>query len=204
MRTRTVVLITILAMLLPVATASAVDRPHRRDQRRPGIQLHAIVQARGVAHLEPRVPATGPRRPAVKDNFEVLSHVRMPGKQAAADVYFFDHGARGKFAYVGSFRDPCSTDGVRIFDVSRPRHASVAGIASLPRSWNTSVEDVVVERVGGRTVLAGGLQACADAGRDGMALWDVSRPRHPERLTFMRTPAGVHELEHVLRHPRRG
>ena len=123
----------------------------------------------------------------------------MPGRQAAADVYFFDHGARGKLAYVGSFRDPCTSDGVRIVDVTHPRSSAVAAVAPLSDGWNTSTGDVVVERVGARRILAGGLQACGRDGRNGLALWDVTRPRHPDLLSFLRTPAGVHELDLAVR-----
>ena len=123
----------------------------------------------------------------------------MPGSQAAADISFFDHGGRGRFAYVGSFRDPCTTDGVRIFDVSQPRRARLAAIATLPPSYRTSTEDISVERVGDRTILAGGLQACGRHGKDGLALWDVTRPWNPDLLSVLPTPGGVHELDLAVR-----
>ena len=193
-----VVLVT-MVMILGLISVPATGRPS--DEERTTSEPPMVVRRPGddVSHLHAPLPKGGPRRPAVKDNFDVLSHVPMPGQQGTADVYFFDHGNKGKFAYVGSFREPCTTDGVRIVDVTRPRGAHVAAIAELPSRWRTSVEDVTVERIGNRTVLAGGLQACKGRGKNGLALWDVTRPTKPRLLTFLRTPSGVHELDLAVR-----
>ena len=199
MRTRAALATALLVTLTLALPNAAAGSPERHRYRAPTV----VRTPGGVGHLDPHVDpawvASGPGHPQLADNFERLDHVAMPGDQAAADVSFFDHGFRGKFAYVGSFRDPCTSDGVRIIDVTRPRRSSVAAVASLPDSWKTSTEDVVVERVGDRWILAGGLQACANGGRNGLALWDVTRPRHPHRLSFLGTPAGVHELDLAVR-----
>jgi hypothetical protein len=199
MRARVCLLIALFTIAFAALPSAAQVAPERHRHRTP-----TVVRAPGRLpelhhHVDPSVVAVGPAHPELANNFERLDHVSMPGRQAAADVYFFDHGFRGKFAYVGSFRAPCTSDGVRIIDVTRPRHASVAATASLPDSWKTSTEDVVVERVGDRRILAGGLQACDEGGRNGLALWDVTRPRHPDLLSFLRTPAGVHEMDLAVR-----
>lgn len=200
MRYRSAVALSVIALVAGVlgpVPAGAQATPDEKDR-----STRIVVRVPGTlprdTHVDPSA-LIGPRRRALRENFDVLAHVRMPGRQAAADIDFFDHGARGKFVYIGSFRSPCSTDGVRIIDVSPPRRAQLASVARLPSRWRTSVEDVVVEQIGNRVVLAGGLQACGRNGRDGMALWDVTRPRHPERLAFLRTPAGVHELDLAVR-----
>lgn len=197
MRSRLGLVICLLALSASSVSSAAIAPNHHR--RRSPTVVRTPGRLPQVDHVDPSILAVGPGHEQLANNFERLDHVVMPGRQAAADVYFFDHGARGKFAYVGSFRAPCSTDGVRIIDVTRPRSAEVAAIASLPDSWNTSTEDIVVEQVGARRILAGGLQACDEGGRNGLALWDVTRPRHPERLSFLRTPAGVHELDLAVR-----
>ena len=187
-------LVSVLAIgLLSSPAAGGPDRRHHTTSVRETARA-TTTPSRDV-HIDPESAAVGRAHPAVLDNFRILSHVRMPGKQAAADIYFFDHGRRGQFAYVGSFREPCSTDGARIFNVTQPRRARLAAIAELPRTFRTSVEDISVERVGDRTILAGGLQACGRRGKDGLALWDVTRPWNPELLSFSPTPGGVHELD---------
>ena len=201
MRRRLIVGLFVVAMvgwIVGPPSAGAQTSGDERD-RTSRVMIRPIGRAPDTTHVIPSAPV-GPKREALKDNFELLDHVNMPGRQPAADIYFFDHGGRGKFAYIGSFRAPCSTDGVRIVDVTRPRHAAMASVATLPGSWNTSVEDVVVERIGDRVVLAGGLQACRGNGKNGLVLWDVTRPRHPELLSFSRTPPnGVHELDLAIR-----
>jgi hypothetical protein len=199
MRARFCLLIALFTIAVAAVPSAAQVAPERHGHRTPTVVREPGRLPELHHHADPSVVAVGPGHPQLANNFERLDHVSMPGRQAAADVYFFDHGFRGKFAYVGSFRAPCTSDGVRIIDVTRPRHVSVAATASLPDSWKTSTEDVVVERVGDRRILAGGLQACGEGGRNGLALWDVSRPRHPDLLSFLRTPAGVHELDLAVR-----
>ncbi len=193
-RKQLITLISIVAIGLVSSPAGAnPDRRHRSDS--PSAVARALETPSKIHHIDAVSAAVGRAHPAVLDNFRILSHVRMPGHQAAADIYFFDHERRGQFAYVGSFREPCTTDGVRIFDVTQPRRPRLADIAHLPRTYRTSVEDISVERVGDRTILAGGLQACGRHGKDGLALWDVTRPWNPALLSFLPTPGGVHELD---------
>jgi hypothetical protein len=198
MRARPLLLVVSL-VVGSVLGGSASGNPDHKQPAAPSVIRPDPRDVVAEGHPHPEVVREGAAKPIVEDNFELLDHVRVPGRQAASDIAFFDHGGRGKFAYVGSFRDPCTSDGVTIFGVSRPRRAEVAAVASLPSRWRTSTEDVVVEQVGDRTILAGGLQACRSRGKNGIALWDVTRPRRPELLRFVRTPGGVHELDLAVR-----
>ncbi len=139
-----------------------------------------------------------PARPTFTDNFEVLSHLNLPGRASDADVALYDHGKKGFFAYVGSWRDKCRNDGVKIIDVSRPRNPAVVSVAKPPGD-NFSSEDMDIVGIGKRAVMGVGLQACGRGGRNAFAFFDVTNPRHPALLSMLRTPAGVHELDLVVR-----
>ena len=142
-----------------------------------------------------RQPAAGVT-PTFTDNFEVLGHLRLPGGSLDADVSFFDYGHR-TFAFVGSWRDHCDNDGVKIIDVSRPRHPELVAIARGPGD-NYSSEDMAIEPIGDRIIMAVGFQACGSHNRRGMGLFDVSTPGKPEFLSIQHTPGGgVHELDVV-------
>ncbi len=107
------------------------------------------------------------------------------------------------FAYVGAYGsgNACPASGVRIVDVSDPaRPTPVATAAAMPGS---SQEDVRVQHLSNSAftgeLLAAGIQHCGRAGQGGLALVDVSDPRHPATLSFFSTDPGigVHELDLV-------
>ncbi|HLZ68991.1 MAG TPA: PA domain-containing protein [Dehalococcoidia bacterium] len=107
------------------------------------------------------------------------------------------------FAYIGAYGSgsACPASGVRIVDVSDPaKPTPVAAAAALPGS---SQEDVRVQHVDSPAfsgdLLAVGIQHCGRAGQGGLALVDVSDPRHPATLSFFSTDPGigVHELDLV-------
>lgn len=135
----------------------------------------------------------------VAENFSVLGHVVLGGKPADGDLWFHDHGGDvGAHVYVGTWRVPCTGRGVKIVDVSDATTASVVAVARLRRD-GVDYEDVVVRKIGGRDILAAGVQACA-GGRGGLALFDVTNPAQPKRLSFLKTGGhGVHELDVVRR-----
>lgn len=141
---------------------------------------------------------TGPATPAFTDDFRILSHLELPGRASDADIALYDHGNKGLFAYVGSWRDRCRNDGVKIIDVSRPRRPRVAAVAKAPGD-DFSSEDMDIVPVGDRVVMGVGLQACGRDGRNAFAFFDVTKPGHPLFLSSLRTPAGVHELDLVAR-----
>ena len=141
----------------------------------------------------------GPGSVRVAENFDVLGYHSLGGGSPHGDVYFFDHGGSvGKHAYVGTWSTPCSGGGVKVVDVndpSRPRRVSVAGGAP-----GTSWEDVVVQRIGNRVVLAVGVQQCNGNGFGALALIDVTDPANPRTLSLLRGDEyQVHELDMVVR-----
>jgi hypothetical protein len=134
----------------------------------------------------------------ITDHFRLLGHHELRGP-TNGDVWFHDHGGRiGKYAYVGTWSDPCSGTGVKIVNVNDPTRPRLVAVT---RTWpGVSHEDVVVRRIGGRDILGVGIQICGEGGVGGLALFDVTNPRRPTRLSFLETPAGgVHELDLVVR-----
>ncbi len=143
--------------------------------------------------------AGGPASSLVADNFEVLGHSSLVGGSPHGDVWFHDHGgATGKHAYVGTWSSPCSGVGVKVVNVNNPAKPKVVAIAGGGPA--TSSEDLVVQRIGTRDVLAVGVQSCNVGGVGGLALFDVTAPSRPRQLSFLPQPAGgVHELDLTVR-----
>ncbi|MGH2455040.1 MAG: LVIVD repeat-containing protein [Candidatus Limnocylindria bacterium] len=138
--------------------------------------------------------AAGGAGPLVADGFTVLGHANLGGGVPNGDVAFFDHGGSvGKFAYVGTWSGQCTGQGAKIVDVNDPTHPMWVGFVGARK--DSSNEDVVVIRIGDRDVLGIGVQPCGRRGQAGLALYDVTDPRHPSELAFFATPSGVHELD---------
>jgi len=174
-----------------------------------------LRRAKGLKHhrerlllerLGPPSPVTSPATqersfvPTVgkADNFKVLDHVSLGGVAPEADVELFDHrGSTGEHAYVGTWSPGCTGRGVKIVDVSRPKRSELVAVARLKRD-EVSYEDPVVKRVGKRDVLAVGVQGCGRFSHGGgLALFDVTHPKRPEKLSYLPVPGfiGVHELD---------
>src|SRR6266508_4522238 len=152
---------------------------------------------KGRELLDP-VVASGPASQGVTDDFEIVGQANLGGGVPNGDVWFYDHGgAVGKFAYVGTWSAQCTGQGAKVVDVNDPTNPKWEGYIGARR--NSSNEDVVVRRVGGRDVLGIGVQACGPGGSDGLALFDVTNPRQPVQLSFLPTPTGVHELDLTVR-----
>jgi hypothetical protein len=125
------------------------------------------------------------------------------GQDAHADV-----AVAGNVAFVGKWSGHCPGSGVDLIDISNP--AAPVALGRTPAHANTSMEVMRPLRIGGRDVLAIGLQDCrrpgAPAGQAGLELVDVSDPRNPAELGFLDVDAfgprvvGVHELD-VTRSP---
>jgi hypothetical protein len=148
--------------------------------------LPRLTASRGV--LPP------PKFPAVKNNFEVVGHVRFKGGNPEGDVYFFDHGAAGKYAYVGTVGP--GAPGVRIVRVTRPSRPKLVATAKTRRE--VDYQDVVVVRIGDRVIMGVGLQPTGERGRGGgLALFNVTKPARPRLLSVYSLPRfdGVHELD---------
>jgi hypothetical protein len=170
---------------LSVQGVPAQERPDRRD---PRDRLRTLIDEIGG----------GSRPPAVKNNFKVVGHARL-GRKTKGDVYLHDHGSKGTYAYVGSWSSPCNGRGVHIVNVNDPENPRRVARART-KDDAVSYEDPVVVRVGKRHVLGVGVQICGRGGRGGLALFDVTKPRHPKKLAFVRTKSfGVHEMDMVVR-----
>lgn len=148
--------------------------------------------------------AGAPAEVITAKNFGVLGHLDLGPKLRYGDIFVFDHGSSvGTFAYVGTSLNfevakPCGR-GVKIFDVSHPRHPRLVATAK-GMGPDVDYEDVSVGRVGSLDVLATGIQSCfvPNAPR-GLALYDVTDPADPHKLSFFSTPEGIHELDLVTR-----
>jgi hypothetical protein len=145
------------------------------------------------------VPPAGQPSTLVAENFDVLGHSNLGGGSPHGDVYFFDHdGTVGKHAYVGTWSSPCSGVGAKIVDVNDPTKPKL--VSYVGGRTGVSNEDLVVQRIGTRDVLAIGVQPCkAQGGTGGLALFDVTNPDRPTELSFTPFPFGVHELDMVVR-----
>jgi hypothetical protein len=131
-------------------------------------------------------------------HFQVLAHVNPPGGYSA-DVVGERH-----YAYLSSHRgtNDCPAQGVRVYDLSnprKPRHISTFADAKhepiLDATWTekTIVRHVNVGGFKGDLAVTS-IQACS-SGFGGFALYDVTRPAHPKRLSIVRTdPRGSHEI----------
>lgn len=119
----------------------------------------------------------------------------------SADVF-----AHRGFAYLSSWHGKdCPSQGVRVYDVRRPKRprrvATFANLASDRLVQGTWTEKTIVKRV--RTpAFAGDLavtsfQHCRDAAGSfqGFGLYDVTRPQRPRKLALVRLdPRGSHEI----------
>ena len=175
----------------------AIGRPSAAPDRRAVDRFLQHELGRFAAHSG-ATRVTGQKGP-VLDRFKLLAHLDLPGDSPHADVFFYDHGRHvGKFAYVGTWGAGCAGTGVKIIDVNRPRHPVLVGFAAAEAGEST--EDMVIRRIGGRDIMGVGVQICGEGGRGGLALFDVTDPRNPMKLSFLETPAGgVHELDMVVR-----
>ena len=107
-------------------------------------------------------------------------------------------------AFIGKWRGACPGTGVDIIDISRP--SNPVKIADTRDYADTSMEDMQVASIGGRDILAIGLQDCggdAVLGTVGLELYDITDPRNPEFLTLFngedfadRFPADMAGTEH--------
>jgi hypothetical protein len=147
------------------------------------------------------------RKGAVLDNFKFVGHSDLGG----GSVDFADVWAHGKTAYVGSRcgREAQGGGGVRVVDISNPRHPAL--VSTLPNPEFTRAEDVVVKSVSTPSfkgdLAAVGIQACFGSGREGevptgLRLFDVTHPANPQLLSEWFLPPGsigCHEIDLVQR-----
>jgi hypothetical protein len=191
------VLATMIAGSLLVSSAvGGPTRPAKRDT--VGLLRAADAISANRTTREPR---------KLQKNVRVLGHAD-PGVGFNADVV-----AHRGFAYLaswGAFEDPdagldfCPSLGVRVYSLHNPRRpvqvATFADSSSEPDLDGSWTEKVIVRHVNTATfsgdLAVASIQSCSAAGFVGFGLWNVSDPRHPERLALYETPGtgGSHEI----------
>ena len=143
---------------------------------------------------------------ATLDNFRLVGHTNLGG-----DIDFGDVFGHGRFAYVGT---RCGDDsqggkGVRVVDISKPKHPQVVSTLEGPpftRSEDVVVIDVSTPSFTGALAVVG-IQACFGSGHEdevvpGIRFFDVTRPAHPSLLGQWELPQGTigcHEIDAVQR-----
>ena len=183
-RTHLLVATLLLSALVIPASIAGADTARRHRLKHPITADH--------------VPSSGNPSSLVADNFDVLGHSNLGGGSPHGDVAFFDHDGAGKHAYVGTWSGNCSGVGAKIVDVNDPTHPKQ--VAYVGGRTGVSNEDLVVQHIGTRDVLAIGVQPCkGQGGTGGLALFDVTDPSNPSSLSFTAFPFGVHELDMVVR-----
>ena len=175
--------------------------------------LFLIASLSGAAHGHPEGPGSPPRKgelrdpvglrapfPEVLNDFTVVGHESFGKVDTNGDVW-----VHGETAYVGTWRSPCTGDGVKVVDVSMP--SDPLPIGRVGNRNGTSAEDVVVRSVatGSFTgdLLAVGIQRCGrssalDTQMFGVEFWDVTDPSNPTQLSefgVRKGDGGVHELD---------
>jgi hypothetical protein len=149
---------------------------------------------------------TGRHEGAKLDNFRLVGHSDLGGDVDFGDVY-----GRGDFAYVGT---RCGDDsqggkGVRVVDISKPKHPKVVSTLEGPpftRSEDVVVIDVSTPSFTGLLAVVG-IQACFGSGHEGevvpgLRFFDVTRPAHPSLLGHWDLPQGTigcHEVDAAQR-----
>ena len=183
-RTHLFVATLLLSALVVQASIAGADTARR----------HRLKHPITADHVQP----SGNPSTLVAENFDVLGHSNLGGGSPHGDVAFFDHEGAGKHAYVGTWSSPCSGVGAKIVDVNDPTDPKQ--VAYVGGRTGVSNEDLVVQHIGTRDVLAIGVQPCkAQGGTGGLALFDVTDPSNPESLSFTELPFGVHELDMIVR-----
>jgi hypothetical protein len=142
---------------------------------------------------------------SARAHLELVGNHDLGGNGFNADVWLHRGVAYvGSWGMRGSRPDGCPGTGVRVVDLADPtRPELAAALAEYPRTTAEVVRVRAVETPDFHgDLLAVGLQGCGGEGLRGVDLWDVTSPRHPERLGFFdvgpRT-GGVHELDLVQR-----
>jgi PA domain-containing protein/LVIVD repeat-containing protein len=187
MRRFSIVSVAVAALTL-ATSASAMSPPTGPDA---ALEKHH----RGAVHTDASEPT-----PLILRNFELLGHHDLGAEDTSGDVW-----VHGDFAYVGTWSDPCTGQGVKIIDVSDLNAPSLIGrLAARP---GTSAEDVIVRHVDIPSftgdLLATGIQRCGedpalDGQEFGVEFWDVTDPTHPVKLAELGIAhggGGVHELD---------
>ena len=182
-------------LLVPLMTALLVVPAGGADAHPEG--AFGAPPGKGESHHPDRLAEPFPE---VLNDFTVIAHRSFGKVDSNGDVWFHDDTA-----YVGTWRNPCTGQGVKVVDVSDPANPVV--LPRLGARPGTSAEDIVVRTVDTAgfdgDLLAVGIQRCGsspslDDQRFGVQLWDVNDPADPVKLSTFNVRkrfGGVHELD---------
>jgi hypothetical protein len=117
---------------------------------------------------------------------------------------FGDVAGHENLAFVGKWHKDCSGTGVDIIDISQP--SAPKKLSDTNDYPDTSMEDMQAIEIGGRDILAIGLQDCGNdpnpsVGKGGLELYDITDPSTPRFLDLIDADGfgadtnGVHELD---------
>jgi hypothetical protein len=161
--------------------------------------MHAYGAAAGSgAPLPTSLDVLFAPRPKVT-GLQVLSNLN-PGGGYHADVF-----AHKGFAYLSSWHgEDCPSTGVRVIDLAdlrRPQLAATfADAAREPEVRGTWTEKTIVREARTAsfrgTLAVTSMQHCDESAFRGFGLYDLTDPRHPKRLSLVRTEGvrGSHEI----------
>ncbi len=126
------------------------------------------------------VISEGPSAKVIK-NLEVAGRGQRLEPGATTDVW-----AHNRFAYTGTFNNPCGGEeggGVWIWDVRNKNKPSFVGIIDSPTGSRSN--DVKVDTMNSGDILVHSNEPCA-GGPGGFEIYDVDDPRNPEHLASVR------------------
>ena len=187
-------LVTLVAVQLGPATASAVRPPHV-------LKYRALFEASLERHSAASDDAAPAAPSAVEDDFTIVGHEDLGLTDTNGDVWVHEN-----HAYVGTWGNPCNGLGAKVVDISDPANpvmiGRIAGVAG------TSTEDVVVRSISTPSftgdLLAAGIQRCdfddpsLDDDQFGVDLWNVTDPANPDHFGHFGLTnggGGTHELD---------
>jgi hypothetical protein len=156
---------------------------------------------RGAATVAPAVPASAAAPLAAPKS---MYRLRLVGHADPQEGYTADVWAHRGYAYLSSWGGPaCPSDGVRVYDLSRPAaptrvstFADAESDQALAGTWTekTIVQHVATPAYSGELAVTS-FQSCRENSFRGFGLYDVTDPRAPRRLALVRTdPRGSHEI----------
>ena len=149
-----------------------------------------LVASAASAHPDEKHGKADGHLPAKVENVRLIGEGRVsdrstatppPGGLGPLEGRVADVAVSGNFAYLASFREPdCSDGGVFVMDITNPSEPTEVREAFIPTTPGSYVgEGMQVLRIGDRDVLLFNNETCADTGKGGMTLVDVTNPRSP-------------------------
>lgn len=167
-----------LTTMLPLLGASADDHPDLLEQHR-GTLERPDPSAPLAAHDAATAGAVVSGSPFAK----VIKNLATAGRGERFDAgATTDVWALGKFAYTGTFNNPCGGDpeaGVWIWNVHNSNKPEFVGI--IPSPVGSRANDVKVASMNSGDVLVHSNESCA-GGPGGFEIWNVADPNNPVHL----------------------